>query len=60
MVSLEEVNSLGDFILENGDDSNVIFQEKDIDDLINIKFIFFLLLSLLTIEWFLRKKNGGY
>ena len=32
MVSLEEVNSLGDFILENGDDSNVIFQEKDIDD----------------------------
>ena len=60
MVSLEEVNSLGDFILENGDDSNVIFQEKDIDDLINIKFIFFLLLALLTIEWFLRKKNGGY
>jgi hypothetical protein len=60
MVSLEEVNSLGDFILENGDDSNVIFQEKDIDDLINIKFIFFLLLALLSIEWFLRKKNGGY
>lgn len=60
MINLEEVNSLGDFILENGEASEVIFQEKDIDDLINMKYVFFLLLALLSIEWFVRKRNGGY
>ncbi|MEN8927992.1 MAG: hypothetical protein ABF242_06355 [Flavobacteriales bacterium] len=60
MVNLSEVNSLSNFILENGEASEVIFQEKDIDDLINIKTIFFLLLGLLGIEWFVRKRNGGY
>lgn len=39
---------------------DVIYQEKDVDDLINIKFIFFLILLLLGIEWFVRKRNGGY
>jgi hypothetical protein len=60
MVNLEDVNSLANFISENGEASDVIFQEKDIDDLINIKYIFFLLLALFSIEWFVRKRNGGY
>ena len=60
MVSLDQVSSLANFITENGEASDVIFQEKDVDDLINIKYIFFFLLLLLAIEWFVRKRNGGY
>jgi len=29
-------------------------------DLVNLKAIFFLLLAMLSIEWFLRKRSGGY
>ena len=39
---------------------DVIYQKKDIKDLINIKLIFFILLLLFSFEWFLRKRNGGY
>lgn len=60
MVSLNETNSLAKLIEESEGTSDVIYQEKDIDDLINIKYIFFLLLALLSIEWFVRKRNGGY
>ncbi len=34
--------------------------EKKLSDLINLKWIFFLLLSLISIEWFIRKINGAY
>ena len=60
MVNLEELNTLTNYISQSSEASDVIFQEKDIDDLINFKYIFFLLLALLSLEWFVRKRNGGY
>lgn len=39
---------------------DVIYQEKEVDDLINLRILFFLILLLLGIEWFVRKRNGGY
>jgi hypothetical protein len=42
------------------DVKSVSYTEKKLDDLLNLKWIFFLLLSLLTIEWFIRKRNGAY
>ena len=34
--------------------------EKKLSDMINLKWIFFLLLSLISLEWFMRKINGAY
>ncbi len=41
------------------DIKSVSYSEKKLTDLINLKWIFFLLLTLLTFEWFMRKRNGS-
>ena len=42
------------------DVKSVSYSENKLDDLLNLKWIFFLLLVLLSVEWFLRKRNGAY
>ncbi|WP_240635582.1 VWA domain-containing protein [Hymenobacter rigui] len=37
----------------------VLYEQEDLQDLINLKWLFFLLLGLLTIEWATRKYSGG-
>lgn len=36
------------------------FSQKQLRDLIHFRWIFFLLLALLTLEWFIRKRQGAY
>ncbi len=38
----------------------IIHSEEKYDSLLNLKWVFFLLLALVTTEWFLRKYHGGY
>lgn len=38
----------------------VIHSEEKFDNLLNLKWVFFLLLALVSAEWFLRKFYGGY
>jgi len=38
----------------------VVYQTTKTRSVINIKWIFFLLMSLLTLEWFLRRYHGSY
>lgn len=38
----------------------VSYAQKRLDDLINLRWIFFILLALLATEWFIRKRNGAY
>jgi hypothetical protein len=38
----------------------VSFSTKDLIDLIELKWLFFIIISLLSAEWFLRKFFGGY
>lgn len=40
--------------------SSVIHSEESFQPLINLKAVFFLLLLLISMEWFLRKYLGGY
>lgn len=40
--------------------SSVIHSEEKFDNLLNLKWVFFLLLALVSAEWFLRKFYGGY
>lgn len=65
-------NSGGDFYLpnqinklqsdiENRDDLvTVVYQERSFDDLIDYKWLFFLIFLLLSAEWFIRKFLGAY
>jgi len=39
---------------------SVYYYNKNLFDLINLKWIFFLILTLLSVEWFLRKFFGSY
>ncbi len=38
----------------------IIYEKNTVEDIIRWKWIFFLVLALLSIEWFLRKRNGSY
>ncbi len=47
--------------LEARDDiKTVSYTHIKMQDLVNMKWVFFLLLLLLSAEWFLRKRNGAY
>jgi hypothetical protein len=42
------------------DIKSVSYSEKKLNDLINLKWIFFIILALISAEWFMRKRNGAY
>ncbi len=42
------------------DIKTVSYSEKKLKEVINLKWIFFLLLTLISFEWFMRKRNGAY
>ncbi len=50
---LAEINSRNDI-------RPVLYTQNEYEDLVSLRWIFFLLLILLAVEWFIRKYNGGY
>lgn len=42
------------------DYQNIIYPNEKLEDLVNIKWLFFVLLLLVTAEWTLRKYHGSY
>lgn len=54
------IEGVNDAIQKNNNITSIIFEEKDLKELINLKWIFGLILLLLSAEWFLRKRNGAY
>tara|TARA_R110000782_G_scaffold1119_2_gene4187 strand:- start:45814 stop:47901 length:2088 start_codon:yes stop_codon:yes gene_type:complete len=60
MVLPPEMNELEQLIKENTAISSLIYEETDIKEIIHIKWIFFLILALISTEWFIRKRNGAY
>jgi len=55
-----DINTLGKSINENNEITSISFSEEKLFDLINLKWIFFLLLIALSAEWLLRKRYGSY
>lgn len=54
-------NQMGDLqkkLLENENIKTLVHEQKQVSDLINLKFFFVILLVFLSLEWFLRKYNG--
>lgn len=47
--------------IKNREDITAVsYSQNKLSEIINLKWVFFLLLSLLSIEWFIRKRNGSY
>lgn len=57
---VDELSLLEKAIEEDERISSIVREETNYKDLINWKSIFFIILSLITIEWFLRKMFGRY
>lgn len=54
-----QLAQLKDDILK-ADYKNIIYSSEKLEDLVNLKWLFFLLLFLVTAEWTLRKYYGSY
>lgn len=57
---LKDFQSLIEDLKKRKDITSVSFEEISFNDLIDYKLIFFLLLILLSLEWFLRRWFGAY
>lgn len=55
-----EINQLNELIGSREDIVPVTYMQDKLKDLINLKWVFFLLVILLSLEWFLRKRSGAY
>lgn len=55
-----QLDQLSDSLLSNPNIKTITYSHKDISELIDLKIIFFILLVLLSLEWFVRKFNGLY
>jgi hypothetical protein len=53
-----ELTRLQQEILSNDSFKSITYSHKQLTDLVNLKWIFFIILAFLSVEWFLRKYNG--
>ena len=60
MVSPREVSKLAELIKAREDIAAISYENKELNDLINFRWILFLLIGLLSLEWLLRKRAGTY
>lgn len=60
MIYPQQVETLKDIIKARKEITSVSYEQKQLKDLINLKWVFFLLFLFLAIEWFLRKRVGTY
>ncbi len=55
-----EMDELLSEIRSRQDIRPVLYSQNQYEDIVNLRWIFFLLLLLLATEWFIRKYNGAY
>lgn len=60
MLQASQLSELPALLASREDVASVSFSKKTLLDLINERWIFFLVLVLLSAEWFLRKRQGAY
>lgn len=60
LVYPDQLSALPELIEQQGTAKPVVYQSSKTRSVINLKWIFFLLAGLLSLEWFLRRYFGGY
>ena len=50
--------SITDELDKNEQIKTISYEDRKYEELINFKWLFALILLLLSVEWFLRKRNG--
>ena len=58
MLQPSEIGKLAGLIRKNENIKTVVYEDKHYSDIIDVKWIFILILMLLSAEWFLRKREG--
>ncbi|RYE35843.1 MAG: hypothetical protein EOP42_05520 [Sphingobacteriaceae bacterium] len=58
MLTPQQLNKLPDLIRKNENIKTIAYQENKYKELIDEKWVFVLVLLLLSLEWFLRRRNG--
>jgi hypothetical protein len=53
-----QISQLKDMIRKNDNIKTVVYEDKHYSDIIDVKWLFVLILLLLSCEWFLRKREG--
>lgn len=59
LYSYNDLDKIYEKITTNEKIQSIIYKNSKLDELINCKWIFFLILLLLSVEWFVRKWNGS-
>jgi len=55
-----QLDQLKNEVKTNKNLATIVYQEKTFDDLIEFKWLFFLIILFVSVEWFFRKYNGAY
>jgi hypothetical protein len=58
MIYHNQLSSLPELIKANENVKTIVYEDRKYEDAVNYKIIFFLILVLLSVEWFSRKRNG--
>ncbi|MDB5118260.1 MAG: hypothetical protein JWQ79_3752, partial [Mucilaginibacter sp.] len=58
MLQPSQINRLADLIRKNENIKTLVYEDKHYSDLIDVKWVFVLIVTLLGVEWFLRKREG--
>jgi hypothetical protein len=55
-----ELGKLAETIKNRDDIRNVVYEQNWFKEAIHLKWLFFIILALLSLEWFVRKRQGAY
>ncbi len=60
MVPASDMLTLEEIIRADKSAKPVLYEQNVLEELIEQRYFFFVLLGFISLEWFLRKRNGGY
>lgn len=58
MLMPSQVGQLADLIRKNENIKTIVYEDKHYADLVDLKWIFVVIITLLSLEWFMRKREG--
>jgi hypothetical protein len=58
MLMPSQIGQLAGLIRKNDNIKTVVYEDKHYSDLVDVKWVFIVILALLSAEWFMRKREG--